>query len=164
MTGRSRGSSLLSRCGKTATEIARDVGVSGVSVHRWISGEKRPSAERRARIEVLFGVDAKAWDENTRPTSPVAAPAVPCEVSSPKRLEPKRPRSLAEELERSAWAMLRTLDDDRIPLITRARILALVAKTVFRLSRHARRGTGDTHPTATDRRSGRAGTNRHGGR
>jgi transcriptional regulator with XRE-family HTH domain len=55
---RSRAAITLGKSAMQQSEIAKEVGVSAVSVHHWLQGVKRPGPEKRERIAEL----STAWD------------------------------------------------------------------------------------------------------
>lgn len=74
--GRSAGGYALARCGHSQVKIAEDVGVSKVTVHQWINGEKKPGKPKRDRIHELYGIAPESFDEPYRPApkKPFASP------------------------------------------------------------------------------------------
>lgn len=63
--GRSAGALALARTGKEQTQISRELGegISHVTVHRWIHGDRRPAPEIREKIHARYGIPPSAWDE-----------------------------------------------------------------------------------------------------
>ncbi len=61
---RTVGSLLLECLGLPAAEIGRTVGHSRMTIHRWLTGERRPPPVVRARIAALWpAVPQDSWDE-----------------------------------------------------------------------------------------------------
>lgn len=56
------------------TVVARTVGTSPSVVSRWMRSERRPSAKQRARLEDLYGIGWRLWDQRA-PTNDAAPPA-----------------------------------------------------------------------------------------
>ena len=45
------------------TQLAKNLGVAQAHVYYWLHGKRLPSARYRARIQDLYGVDWRSWDE-----------------------------------------------------------------------------------------------------
>jgi transcriptional regulator with XRE-family HTH domain len=76
MAGRTKGAILLARQSISQDEIAEKIGVSRVSVSKWLNGHVKPTPKKRDEIAVAYAIPADAWDEETdRPSSPAPAPA-----------------------------------------------------------------------------------------
>jgi len=60
----------LARTGKAQTQIAVEVGVSKVTVHQWISGEKRPGKPMREKLMAIFGIRRGGMDVEYKPIVP----------------------------------------------------------------------------------------------
>jgi transcriptional regulator with XRE-family HTH domain len=56
----------------SVSELAVKVGVDASLASRWLSGERTPDTKNRARIEDLFGVGWRLWDEPVEPAGSAA--------------------------------------------------------------------------------------------
>ncbi len=69
-TARSSGSFLLAATGKTQVQIGVDVGVTKVTVHQWISGDKKPGPSKRPMLRDLYGIPEDSWEKPHKPKAP----------------------------------------------------------------------------------------------
>ncbi len=101
---RSRGGYLLARLGKEQTRIGIEVGVSKVSVHQWINGQKSPGADKRETMRELYDIAPEAWDEaHVAPTR--------AESTRPAAKDLGSAFTMARALQRQAQQQLDDLED-----------------------------------------------------
>lgn len=125
-TVRNVGGDSLRRTGKAQTEIARDAAVSRVTVHQWIAGNKRPGVPKRARLQELYGIPAKAWDEPYVPRA-AATPVPPTQES----VADGGAFSMARSLQRQAQAQLDELEHaDEWDPVRKVRVMQGLASTI----------------------------------
>ena len=46
---------------RNASDLARHLKVSRQAVFQWLTGEKRPSVERRKELQHIYGIPEAAW-------------------------------------------------------------------------------------------------------
>lgn len=111
---RSRGSQALASCGKPQTIVATEMEVSKVTVHHWVSGQKKPSSAKRDAAKKLYGIDPTWWDEKptkrkaaTAPSSPSPEPSkVPASGDGANAEAAGGAFEMARSLQREAQAQL----------------------------------------------------------
>lgn len=55
--------------GGVQQQIADAIGVSQSIVSRWLSGDRRPDPVQRARMEDLYGIGWRLWDQDVEAES-----------------------------------------------------------------------------------------------
>jgi len=148
---RSRGSVALSRVGKSAAQVAKELGCSRPLVTYWLQGEREPSVRFREMMAERYGLAVGLWDEplllgateamsgppKTRPAvigalqRPISAPP----VDGVAAIVAGGPFAMARELTLMAESQIRSLreDDDSTPL-ERAKVMASLATTIRTLA------------------------------
>lgn len=61
-TTRNAGAIALKRLGKREVTIAKELGVSQSTVHRWIDGSRKPAKAQRKKILQKYGIAVDLWD------------------------------------------------------------------------------------------------------
>lgn len=99
----SEGHRLLCGLAASGSEIARAVGVSRQSASSWRAGLTAPDHPKRAILESIYGVPARAWEERPEGAADASAPnvaempdaAMPHDVAGLRRLaeDARRARS-----------------------------------------------------------------------
>lgn len=56
------------------TKISDAVGVGVDVVSRWMSGATKPDPQRRGRLEELYGINWRLWDELAEPARAISPP------------------------------------------------------------------------------------------
>lgn len=103
MNERTRGSVALMRLPNSQAEIASALHVAQPMISRWISGEKKPSAENRAALQKVFGIDPAWWNESLS------------DPGDPKTFEHKSVRDRAIEVERAIHDLIEEAKKEPTP-------------------------------------------------
>ncbi|TXH12380.1 MAG: XRE family transcriptional regulator [Hyphomicrobiaceae bacterium] len=136
---RSVGSLALLRSGKTQTQIGRECGVSTVTAHHWVTGERKPGDKKRLLLDRLYGIAPPAWDEaapkeDLRDAAPVAPPA-----PKEEKEVPMTAYDMAHELQASARQLMQRIRsaaaDARVTPLEHAKVMAACSTVVVSLAK-----------------------------
>lgn len=136
---RTKGGVLLARTLKTQGEIAKTIGVSRMSVSKWIAGAGKPSMRKRGDLCAEYEIPEDAWDEPV--TSSMRAPRVAAPVAEPtsarSSTSPPKATDMIDEVEtltREYIAEIRGLGLGVDP-VKKGKCLASAAATLDKLDR-----------------------------
>jgi transcriptional regulator with XRE-family HTH domain len=127
----------LARVGSTQQEIATRVGVTHAAVNQWLSGQTRPSAQKRQTIAGIYGIAPDLWEHATSdpPAPERPAPAAERDHAPRERAPRERPADgvlgKAHRLEQMAHELMeRVQADPNATPLEQARVMASVAATL----------------------------------
>lgn len=108
---RTAGGVALKRTGKTSLQIAKEVGVSKVSVHEWIHGSKSPGQRFQAKMFELYGLEPAWWKLDAPKSDP--PPSSPTRSSTPNTEAVGGAFQMARQLQIQVQAGLESLEDPK---------------------------------------------------
>jgi len=122
---------MLARSSKTQIQLAKELGVSRITLGKWMNGQATPASERREAIARVLGIPAEEWVEPAKG----ALKAVP-KSEAPKSEIPRGAYDKAMMLEDMAARLMEQVRDD--PTSTpfeKARMLPKIAFTLRELQK-----------------------------